>query len=71
MCNYKRKYKKCIIYLSILGDENRTQIREIGKEGGFHGHLMIELTENKGSEEKLLMNPDIIVIDRSRSYSTS
>ena len=57
-----------LIYLSILGDENGT---EIGEEGGFHGHLVIGLTENKGSEEKLLMNPDIIVIDRSRSYSTS
>jgi hypothetical protein len=44
---------------------------KIGKERGFHGHLVIVLTENKGSEEKLLMNPDIIVIDRSRSYSTS
>ena len=47
------------------------QAMKIGKEGGFHGHLVIVLTENKGSEEKLLMNPDIIVIDRSRSYSTS
>ena len=46
--------KKCIIYLSILGDENRTQI---GKEEGFHLYLVIGLTENKSSEEKLFMNP--------------